>query len=90
VAWSAIDVVTLLAALENFFGNSEGHHVAGIVADLAGVEVGIFVQLAASDCAFDQGTGGTVVGVEVAVGEGILARLDVHVEAAGGGEGYDY
>ena len=48
------------------------------------------MKLAASDCAFDQGTGGTVVGVEVAVGEGILAGLDVHVEAAGGGDGDDY
>jgi hypothetical protein len=28
-----------------------------------------------------------VVGIEVAIGERVLARLNVHVEAAGGGEG---
>ena len=71
----------------HFFGHRERHHVAGIVADLAGIEIGVFVQLSAGDGAFDRGTGGALVGEEVAAGERILARLDVHVDAAGGGEG---
>ena len=87
VAGRAEDVEALAAALQNFFGHGERHDVAGIVADLAGVEIGVFVQLAAGDGAFDGRTGRALVGVEIAAGERILARLDLHVDAAGGGEG---
>ena len=84
VAGSAIDVVALASALENFFGHGKRHVVAGIVADFAGVEIGVFVELAAGDGAFDRRAGGALVGEEIAVGERVVAGLHVHVEAAGG------
>src|SRR5579871_6485782 len=87
MAGGAEDVEALLAASENFFGDGKGHHIARIATDLAGIEIGVFVELAAGDCAFDKGPGGALVGVEVAAGKRILARLHVHVDAAGGGEG---
>ena len=45
------------------------------------------MQLAAGDGAFDQRTRGTLVGIEVAGGERVLAGLHVHVDAAAGPEG---
>ena len=88
VAGRAENVEALAAAGEDFFGDGKGHHVAGIVVDFSGVEVGVFVELAAGDGAFDGRTFGTLVGVEIAAGERVLAGLDVHVVAAGGGQRY--
>ena len=85
VAGSAENVEALAAVGQDFFGDGEGHDVAGIVADLAGVEISVFVELAAGDCTFNERTGGSLVGVEIAAGERVLARLHVHVDAAGGG-----
>ena len=90
MAGGAENVEALAAALENFFGDREGHDVAGIVADLSGVEVSVFVELSAGDGAFDWRTRGALVGEEVAARERILARLHVHVDAAGGGQGDHY
>jgi hypothetical protein len=44
------------------------------------------VQLAARHRAFDQGTGGALVGEKVAAGERVFPGLDLHVEATGGGQ----
>ena len=85
VAGGAENVEALAAAGEDFFGDGEGHDVAGVVADFAGVEIGVFVELAAGDGAFDRGAFGALVGEEIAAGERILAGLHVHVDAAGGG-----
>jgi hypothetical protein len=87
VAGSAEDVEAFSAAGQDLFGDGEGHDLAGVVADLAGVEIGVFVELSAGDGAFDGRTGGALVRVEVAAGERILARLYMHVDAAGGGQG---
>src|SRR5271157_1306159 len=86
MAGSAENVEALAAALKNYLRDRERHHVAGIVADLAGIEIGVCAQVTAGYRAFDRRTGGALVGEEVAARKGILARLDVHVEAAGGGE----
>src|SRR5258708_5014699 len=85
VTGCAENVVALAAAGEDFFGHREGHYVAGIVADLAGVEIGVVVELSAGDGAFDWGALGALVGVEIAAGERVLAGLDLNVGAAGGG-----
>src|SRR5215467_5447451 len=83
---SAIDVVALASALENFFGDRERHIVARICADFPGIEIGVSVQLSTGDCAFDRRAGRAMIGVEIAVCEGIQTRLHLHVEAAGGSE----
>ena len=62
----------------------KGMYVARIVADLAGVEISVFVQLSAGDGAIDRRTGGALVGVEVAAGQRLEARLHVHVLTAPG------
>jgi hypothetical protein len=87
VARGAENVVALAAAGQDFFGHGEWHYVAGIVADFAGVEIGVFVELATGYCAFDWGTFGALVSVEIAAGERVLAGLHLHVHAAGGAEG---
>jgi hypothetical protein len=79
VTGSAENVVAFAAAGEHFFGDGEGHDVAGIIAHFAGVEIGVVVELAAGDRAFDWGAFGTVVSVEIAAGERVLAGLDLHV-----------
>ena len=60
--------------------------VAGIAANLAGIKIGVFVELSAGDRALDRRARGALVGEEVAAGERVLARLHVHVDAAGGEE----
>ena len=60
VAGSAEDVEALAATGQNFFGYGEGHDVAGVVADLAGVEVGVLVKLSAGDGAVDGRSGGAL------------------------------
>src|SRR5207302_9005252 len=84
----AINVVTLAAPFENFFGHGKRHVVAGIVACFAGVEISVFMQLSPGYGAFDRRTLGALVGEEVAAGERVRARLHVHVDAAGGEERY--
>src|SRR5205823_4137057 len=87
VAWGAVDVEALAAALQDFFGDWERHDVAGIVANPSGIEICVFMQLAAGDCSFHQRTSGTLVGVEVAGRERVLLGLHVHVQATAGPEG---
>src|SRR5579872_3713451 len=82
----AVDVEAFASALEDFLGDREGHDIAGIGTDFAGIEIGIGSQLAAGDCAFNRRARGTVIGIEVAVRQGILTGLHVHVEAAGSGK----
>src|ERR1700683_861078 len=80
----AENIETLLAALQHFFGHRERHRVAGIVTNLASVEIRILVQLSAGDRPVYRRPLGALVGKEVAAGERILTRLDVHVDAAAG------
>ena len=85
MAGCAKNVEALATAGQDFFGDGEGHDVARVVADLASVEIGVFVELSTGDGAIDGLAGGALVDVEVAAGERVLTRLDLHVEAAGGG-----
>src|ERR1700683_1783107 len=82
----AVNVVALAAAVENFFRSRERYVLARIVAGFPSVEISVFMQLAAGYSAFDRRTLGALVGEEIAAGKRVLARLDVHVEAARGGE----
>ena len=81
---SAINVVALLSAGQKFVGDRKGHVVSGIVADLSGIEIGVFVQLAAGDRALDRRTRRTQVGIEIARGQRLEARLVVHILTAAG------
>jgi hypothetical protein len=76
----------LLPALEKGFGDWKGKLRDWLVTVFAGVEARIFVQMAASDCAGYEGTGGAAIFEEAAACERFIARLIVHVLAAGGGE----
>jgi hypothetical protein len=86
MAWSAENIESFPTSLKNFLGYRKRHDIAWIAADLAGVEVTVRMQLAARDRALDQRTRGTLIGIEIAARKRILARLHVHVDAAGGGQ----
>ena len=81
---SAVNVIALLSAGQQFCGDREGHVVSGIVAQLAGVKICVFLQLATRNGAFDRRAGGAQVRVEIAARERFEARLVVHILAASG------
>jgi hypothetical protein len=86
MAWGAEDIETFAAALKDFFGDGERHYIAGIVADFAGVEIGVCAQITAGNRALDWRALRTLVDKKIAARKRILPRLDVHVDAACGSE----
>ncbi len=83
MAWRAINVIAPTPAFENVFGKGKRHGVAGVVADLAGIEITVFMQLSTRDCAFDGRTRGALVDKEITLSQRIDPRLHVHVDSAG-------
>src|SRR5437016_13515706 len=86
MARRAINIEPATAALEIIFGNRKWHVVAGIVAQLPGIEVGVVVQFPSCDCAFHQRPRGTLVGEEIALRQRGVAGLDLHIESAAGAQ----
>ncbi len=91
VAGRAVDVEPLLAALEHFHGGREGQLVvlfAVAVGGLghAGVEVGVFVQLAAGHGVDHLGPRAAMVGEQVRAALRDHLGLVLHVLAAAGEE----
>src|ERR1019366_2578983 len=82
----AVDIETLASARQNFGGYRERHKVAGSVADFSRVQVGVFVEIAARHRALDRQAGRATVRKEIALRHGPVIRLQVHIEAASGGD----
>ena len=75
-------VALVTGAGKNIGSHRERHIVAGIDSDFSGVEVGVFAKIAACDCTFDWQTGGAIVSEKLALCQGPVIRLQVHVEPA--------
>ena len=88
VAGGAVDVVAFLAAGEEFKCDLEREGVAFLAVDEAGVEVGIFVELAAAYGVVDLVTDGATVGEEAGATLGVELGLVVHVLSATCDEGH--
>src|SRR5690348_15255494 len=82
MARSAIDVKALLTAFQNVHSHGKRHYIAGIVADLAGIEIGVGIEMAASHSARNQRTRGALVGIKVAACQRLVTGLVVHVLTA--------
>ena len=82
VAGRAINVEALPAPRQHIHGYRKRHIVAGIVAKLAGVEIGVVMQLSACHGALDRRASRSEIGVKVALGKRLEARLIVHILAA--------
>src|ERR1700678_3116664 len=83
----ARNIEAFASAGQNFGSHRERHIVAVIVADSSAVEVSVLVQIAARHRTLDRRTGGAGVSKEVALRQGPVIRLDVHVLTASGGHG---
>ena len=84
VAGRAIDVEAVLAALDIGIGDGDRKLIDIFARDFAGVARFVDAQLAARDGSFHFRTGGAMVGEKIAGGQGLVARLVLHVVAAGG------
>ena len=87
VTGRAVDVVTLASSFKNINGHRERHVVARIVADFPSVKVSVFAQIAAGNRAVDRHSRGATVREEIALRQGPVVGLQVHVEAASRGPG---
>src|SRR5262249_20086587 len=83
VAGRAVDPIALLAAREQVGGDRQRRRLHGLAVRLAGVEDRVFLEVAARDGAFDERRGRAPVAEEVGERVRLVARLVVHVLAAG-------
>jgi len=87
VTGRAIDIETFASACQDFGGRREGQIIARGVADLARIEIGVFVEIAARDRAVDRHAGRAIISEEIALRHGPVIRLNVHIDTASGGNG---
>src|SRR5579864_55951 len=79
MAGSAINIEALAPAIQIRLRDRERHVIAGIVAHLAGIEISVFVELAAGDGPRYRLTGRAEIRIKITFGERLEARLVVHV-----------
>src|SRR5579871_833641 len=82
MARRAIDIETLLTPNQDVTGNGHREGIHRFVADLAGVEYGVSLQVTSSYGSIDKRPLGTAVGKECARPQGNVFRLILHVLAA--------
>ena len=88
MAGRAVDIESLLAAIENGFGDWKWEFRDWVVTFFSGIEARVFVKMASGDSSGDQRTRSAAIVEEAAAGQRFVSRLIVHVLAAGGGEEY--
>jgi hypothetical protein len=86
MAGRAVDIESLLAALENRLGDWKWKLGNGFVAIFPGVEARVFVQMASRDSAGNNWPGSSAVVEEAAASQRFVSRLIVHVLTAADGE----
>src|ERR1700730_6206466 len=86
MAGRAVDIESLLGALEPRVGDWEWKLGNGVVAILPGVEARVFVQMASRDSAGHKRTRGAAIFEEGAASQRFVSRLIVHILTAADGE----
>src|SRR5208283_1290471 len=81
VARRAVDIEALLSPRQHLCRYREGHQIAIVTANLAGIEIGISVQMVTRYRSRDERPLRALVGVEVALPQWTVVRLVLHVFA---------
>ena len=75
----AINIEALLPPPEDLRGHRERHVIAGIRANLPGIEISVIVQLPTRDRIFNRWPCGALIGIKIILSQRLKPRLIVHI-----------
>ena len=87
MAGRAGNVEALAPAGNHFSRHWKRHVISWSVSYFSRVQISVFVEIATRHCSIDRQAGGTIVVEEIALRQGPVVRLYVHILTASGGEG---